>query len=112
MLNRIWTFFFLGGFLAAVVRAIGGHTGVWGEIVGATFDMAKTGFEIALGLTGVMCLWLGIMKIGEAGGAVGILSRLKPRSPFIRFVLIALSPMATGKRSPSRVTKGMCFEPN
>jgi len=76
MLNRIWTFFFVGGFLAALGRALGGHTEVWGDIVGATFDMARTGFEIALGLTGVMCLWLGIMRIGEEGGAVRFLARV------------------------------------
>ncbi len=44
-------------------------------MVAAAFDMAKTGFEIALGLTGVMCLWLGIMKLGEQGGAVELLAR-------------------------------------
>ena len=75
MLNRIWTFFFLGGFLAAVVRSFTGHPEVWSEIVGSTFDMAETAFKIALGLTGVMCLWLGIMRIGENGGAVDVLAR-------------------------------------
>jgi spore maturation protein SpmA len=76
MLNRIWTFFFIGGFAAAVVRAFMGHTEVWSDIVGATFDMAETAFKIALGLTGVMCLWLGIMRIGEKGGAVEFLARI------------------------------------
>ena len=75
MLNRIWTFFFVGGAVAALVRALMGHTEVWRDMVGATFDMAKTGFEIALGLTGVMCLWLGFMRIGEKGGAVELLAR-------------------------------------
>ena len=76
MLNRIWTFFFIGAFVAAVGRHLAGHTGVWADMVGSTFDMAKTGFEIALGLTGVMCLWLGIMRIGERGGAVDLLARI------------------------------------
>jgi spore maturation protein SpmA len=76
MLNRIWTFFFVGAFVAAVGRHLAGHTGVWADIVGASFDMARTGFEIALGLTGVMCLWLGIMRIGEQGGAVDLLARV------------------------------------
>ncbi|MBK8165001.1 MAG: spore maturation protein [bacterium] len=76
MLNRIWVFFFVGGFLAAIGRTLGGQTAVWREMVAATFDMAKTGFEIALGLTGVMCLWLGIMRIGERGGAVDFLARI------------------------------------
>ncbi len=76
MLNRIWTFFFLGACVAAVGRTVAGQTGVWADMVGASFDMARTGFEIALGLTGVMCLWLGIMRIGEKGGAVEFLARL------------------------------------
>jgi spore maturation protein SpmA len=76
VLNRIWTFFFLGGFVAAVVRALSGQPEVWQAIVGSTFDMAETAFKIALGLTGVMCLWLGIMRIGEQGGAVDLLARL------------------------------------
>ena len=76
MLNRIWTFFFIGGFAAAIVRALMGHTEVWRDIVGSTFDMAETAFKIALGLTGVMCLWLGIMRIGEKGGAVEFLARM------------------------------------
>ena len=76
MLNRIWTFFFFGAFVAAVGQTIAGHTGVWADMVGATFDMSKTAFEISLGLTGVMCLWLGIMRIGERGGAVEVLGRI------------------------------------
>jgi spore maturation protein SpmA len=52
-----------------------GDPGVWQDIVGSTFDMARTAFEIALGLTGVMTLWLGIMRIGEKGGAVELLAR-------------------------------------
>ena len=76
MLNRIWTFFFLGGFVAAVARAATGHPEVWRDMVGSTFDTAETAFKIALGLTGVMCLWLGIMRMGEDGGAVATLARL------------------------------------
>lgn len=75
MLNRIWTFFFLGGCVAAIGRTLAGHGDVWRAMVGASFDSAKTGFEIALGLTGIMCLWLGIMRIGERGGAVEFLAR-------------------------------------
>jgi spore maturation protein SpmA len=76
MLDRIWTGFFFVAFVAAVFQSVVlGHTGVWAEMVAATFDLSKTAFEIALGLTGVMCLWLGIMKIGERGGAVELLAR-------------------------------------
>lgn len=77
MLNRIWASFFVIAFLAAAGRSlVGGDTAVWAAIVSSAFDMAKTGFEIALGLTGMMCLWLGIRKMGEAGGAVEHLARL------------------------------------
>ena len=77
MLDRIWTGFFLVAFVAAVFQSLVlGQTGVWADMVAATFDLSKTAFEIALGLTGVMCLWLGIMKIGERGGAVDLLARL------------------------------------
>ena len=76
MLDRIWTGFFLVAFVAAVFQSLVlGETGVWAEMVGATFDLSKTAFEIALGLTGVMCLWLGLMRIGEKAGAVEWLAR-------------------------------------
>jgi len=76
MLNKVWGAFFLVAFVVALVKSLflGDHE-VWSAIVGASFDMAKTGFEISLGLTGIMCLWLGIMRLGEKGGAVDILAR-------------------------------------
>ena len=68
MLNRIWASFFLVGFLAAAGKSIfAGDTSVWAAMVQSAFEMAKTAFEIALGLTGMMCLWLGIMRMGEQG---------------------------------------------
>jgi spore maturation protein SpmA len=71
MLNWIWAGFFLAAFLAALVQSLLlGNGAVWQELVGATFEMSRTGFEISLGLTGVMCLWLGIMRVGERAGAV------------------------------------------
>ncbi|MGE0640445.1 MAG: nucleoside recognition domain-containing protein [Thermoanaerobaculia bacterium] len=77
MLNRIWASFFLVAFVAAAGRWLfAGDATIWAAMVTAAFEMAKTGFEIALGLTGMMCLWLGIMKMGEAGGAVELLARL------------------------------------
>jgi spore maturation protein SpmA len=76
MLNRIWGSFFFIAFVVALGQSIFfGNFEVWATMVGATFDMAKTGFEISLGLTGVMCLWLGVMRLGEKGGAVDLLSR-------------------------------------
>lgn len=83
VLNYIWIFFFIAAFAVALFRlVVAGDTEVFGAMIQSTFDMSKTGFEIALGLTGVLTLWMGIMKIGERGGAVGVMSRLI--SPFFR----------------------------
>ncbi len=75
MLNKIWASFFFVAFVVAAGRSLAGDPSVWQALVAAAFDMAKTGFEIALGLTGVMCLWLGIMRLGEKGGAVDLLAK-------------------------------------
>ena len=76
MLNRVWGAFFFIAFAAAMVRWLFlGDATVWAEVVGAMFEMAQTGFEISLGLTAVMCLWLGVMQLGEKGGAVDWLAR-------------------------------------
>jgi spore maturation protein SpmA len=76
-LNYVWTAFFLIGFLFALVQLIfAGNTKIFTEMVDAIFSNAKSGFEISLGLTGVLTMWLGLMKIGEKGGIVRILSRL------------------------------------
>ena len=70
VLNYIWIFFFAVAFIVALFRlVIGGDTEVFSAMMTSTFDMSKTGFEISLGLTGVLTLWMGIMKIGERGGA-------------------------------------------
>ncbi len=77
VLNYIWIAFFLIAFVFALVKWIFmGDMEIFPALTQATFDMAKTGFEISLGLTGVMTLWLGIMKIGENGGMVNVLSRI------------------------------------
>jgi spore maturation protein SpmA len=76
MLNWIWAAFFFIAFLVALFRSLAfGDPGVWAAMVGSSFEMAKTGFEVSLGLTGVMCLWLGVMRVGEKGGAVTLLAR-------------------------------------
>lgn len=75
VLNYIWIFFFVIAFFVALYRLIFmGDTEVFGAMIKSTFDLSKTGFEISLGLTGVLTLWMGIMKIGERGGAVGVMS--------------------------------------
>ena len=77
VLNYIWVAFFVIAFCVAVVRLV-----VWGDLtvfpamMDSTFASSKTAFEISLGLTGVLSLWLGIMKIGEKGGVVNVLARL------------------------------------
>ncbi len=76
-LNYIWIFFFLSAFIIGLVRLIFmGDTEVFPAMINATFDMAKSGFEISLGLTGVLTLWMGMMKIGEKGGIVAVFSKL------------------------------------
>jgi spore maturation protein SpmA len=76
MLNKVWGSFFLVAFVVGLAKSVFfADWGVWALMVGAAFDMAKVGFEIALGLTGIMCLWLGIMKLGEKGGAVDLMAR-------------------------------------
>ena len=77
VLNYIWIAFFLIAFAIALVKLVFfGDTTVFPEMMNSTFDTAKTAFEISLGLTGVLSLWLGIMKIGEKGGVVNALAKL------------------------------------
>ncbi len=76
-LNYIWVFFFLIAFVIGLIKLfVFGDVEVFPAMVNSTFDMAKTGFEISLGLTGVLTLWMGIMRIGEKGGVVKIFSRM------------------------------------
>ena len=76
VLNYIWIAFFLVAFAVALVRLIFmGDTEVFPAIMNSTFSSAKTAFEISLGLTGVLSLWLGIMRIGEKGGVVNVVAR-------------------------------------
>jgi spore maturation protein SpmA len=82
VLNLIWIAFFLVGFLAALAQALQGDLDVFTRVLAGLFDTARTGFEVALGLTGVMSLWLGIMKIGERGGLIQLLGRAL--APFFR----------------------------
>lgn len=77
VLNYIWIAFFLVAFLVAVCRTVfAGDYGVWSEIMGASFSSAASAFELALGLTGILSLWLGLMKIGERAGVIRLFGRL------------------------------------
>ena len=77
VLNYIWIAFFVIAFVIALVKLIFmGDFEVFPEMMGSTFESSKTAFEISLGLTGVLSLWLGIMKVGEKGEMVNALARL------------------------------------
>ncbi len=77
VLNYIWIAFFLIAFVVAVVKLLFlGDTSVFPAIMDSTFETSKTAFEISLGLTGVLALWLGIMRVGEQGGVVRAMARV------------------------------------
>jgi spore maturation protein SpmA len=77
VLNVIWVGFFLIAFLVAAVKLVFlGDTEIFTAMVDSTFEMAKVGFEISLGLTGVLTLWLGLMRVGEKGGVIGALAKV------------------------------------
>ncbi len=76
VLNYIWIAFFVIAFVFGLIGLAQGDTTLFKKMVDATFDSSKSAFETSLGLTGVLCLWLGIMKIGERAGAVNALARL------------------------------------
>ncbi|HYV98552.1 MAG TPA: nucleoside recognition domain-containing protein [Gemmatimonadaceae bacterium] len=91
VLNYIWIAFFVIALVVALGKLIFlGDTTVFTSMVTSTFDTSKTGFEISLGLTGVLTLWLGLMKVGEAGGAVNILARMT--RPFFRRLFPEIPP--------------------
>ncbi len=76
VLNYIWIAFFIIAFVVALVKLLFfGDVYIFTEIMNSTYDTARTGFEISLGLTGVLSLWLGVMKIGERGGMIELFSR-------------------------------------
>jgi spore maturation protein SpmA len=91
VLNYIWIAFFLIAFVVALIKLIFFQDlEVFSNLMNATFDYAKTGFEISLGLTGVLTLWLGLMRIGEKGGMVQAMSRVI--GPFFRRIFPTLPP--------------------
>lgn len=90
-LNYIWLAFFLVSLVVGLTKLIFfGDTMVFTTMVQATFDSAKTGFEISLGLTGVLTLWLGLMKVGEKGGAIGAMATVV--RPFFRRLFPEVPP--------------------
>ncbi|GAE20441.1 hypothetical protein JCM6294_3637 [Bacteroides pyogenes DSM 20611 = JCM 6294] len=80
VLNYIWIGFFVIAFIIACCRVVFmGDTEIFTAIMNSTFDSSKTAFEISLGLTGVLALWMGVMKIGERSGLIESLSRFLSR---------------------------------
>lgn len=76
MLNIIWIFFFLSAFITALFKFIVfGEQAIFAEVMSVLFAMSKTAFDISLGLTGVLALWLGVMNIGEKSGFIGLFTR-------------------------------------
>ena len=80
MLNWIWSGFFLAAFFVASIQSLFfGNSAIWSELIASTFSSAKTAFQICLNLTGMLCLWLGLLKIAEKSGITNILAWfLKP----------------------------------
>lgn len=77
VLNYIWIGFFLLAAVFALIQAFCyGNSGVFADMINSTFDNSKTAFEISLGLTGVLSLWMGVMKIGERGGVVNAIAKI------------------------------------
>ena len=90
MLNFIWIAFILVGILAALAQALQGDLDIFSRVLTGLFDSAKTGFDISIGLVGVMSLWLGIMKVGERGGIIQLFGRAL--GPFFRRVFPDIPP--------------------
>ncbi len=76
VLNYIWISFFIIAFIVAIVKTFLGDLEIFSLIINSIFERAELGFKLSIGLTGIMALWLGIMRIGEKGGAIKILSKI------------------------------------
>ncbi|HEY0202409.1 MAG TPA: nucleoside recognition domain-containing protein, partial [Burkholderiaceae bacterium] len=74
-LNIVWVTFLIVAFVAACAQALQGDSAVFARMTAALFDAARTGFDVSLGLVGVMALWLGVMRVGERAGLVQALAR-------------------------------------
>ena len=68
MLNIIWASFFILAIISAIIQSISGNFEVWPMMVNSLFESAHTGFNTAINLTGILCFWLGLMKIAEQSG--------------------------------------------
>lgn len=75
-LNLVWVGFILVGFGVALLRTLQGDLTIFSQVLTGLFDTARTGFDISLGLVGVMCLWLGLLRIGEQAGVIALFARV------------------------------------
>ena len=91
LLNLIWLAFFVSAFAVALARLVMGDMEVFPKLLAAMFDSARTGFDISIGLVGVMALWLGILRIGERAGMVDALARLA--APALRQLFPGVPPI-------------------
>src|SRR5574344_233195 len=80
MLNILWTSFFIVGFLATLIQSLySGNVEIWTEITNQIFSAASGAFTLSINLTGMLCLWLGLLKIAEKSGLTEILAKaLRP----------------------------------
>lgn len=91
MLARIWLGFFIAAFLSALYQWLAfGNAAIFGEVISATFDMATLAVEIAIGLVGVLCLWLGFFRIAELAGLIDVLARAL--APLFRRIMPEVPP--------------------
>ncbi|MEN9626878.1 MAG: hypothetical protein RJA10_104 [Pseudomonadota bacterium] len=90
VLNLIWVGFILIGFVVALVRLAQGDVAIFSKVLTALFDTARTGFDISLGLVGIMSLWLGLMKVGEQAGMIQLFARAL--NPLFRRLFPELPP--------------------
>ena len=90
LLNLLWLAFFVSAFAVAAVRLAMGDMEVFPKLLAAMFDSARTGFDISIGLVGVMALWLGILRIGERAGMIDALARLA--APVLRHLFPGVPP--------------------
>jgi spore maturation protein SpmA len=90
ILNAIWIGFILIGFVVALIKLAQGDVAIFTKVLTGLFDTAKTGFDISLGLVGIMSLWLGIMKIGEQAGMITLFAR--GIDPLFRRLFPAIPP--------------------
>ncbi len=94
MLNIIWLSFFFIAFLSGLYQFFMlGNNAIFNDITLATFTLSKTAFEISLGLTGVLCFWMGIMKIGEKSGFIDLLTNFL--SPLLKRLMPDVPPINT-----------------